>query len=636
MLPQRLLFALLLAVFVVSGIRSSAQAHVTENQTTYLYVDANSGNDGHAGTKSSPVKTIQAAVDKADTNNQKNIGTKIIVNAGVYREDVNIGSYRSTSAPITIEAAATGAAVLDGADVLTGWSQQTSTIYSHTWSPNLGTCAIPSGWPWTIAPIARRTEMIFVNGIPLTEVMSYGQIRPGTFWVNESTNMIYLSPSPSVNMSTAKVEAAVRRQILTVSNRTNLVFRGLVFRHAASCINTAGVTINSSSNILFDKDQVLWNNWGGIGIYSTNNVTVQNSVASYNGGIGLMSSHDQYVLFNFNETDYNNWRGAMGAFYDWGMGGAKFMYGRSTTVQNHYSYRNQAQGLWFDTDNKNITINNASLSQNVLGALQIEANEGPISLASSHLCSSGLGVNVINTEKFTLKYNVFYNNGGTGLRQAEIYIAGKAGGRKFSDWLTGQAYNLFTSGMVLTGNTFENAAGAQNVFGTYLSGNDWTQFANNLSASGNHWYNPGATNNFKITGNKLVTLGGWQSATGTDYSSNWALPANSPVVGCSVPNPTFTDFAVNLDQETYTMSGGTATATVRVNSFGYGTVSLFVNGFPSHVWGTLSKTSLVSGALTLKLYASSSAANQTVPITLWATSGSRVHSVTFYVHVVPS
>ncbi len=636
MLPQRLLFALLLAVFVVSGIRSSAQAHVTENQTTYLYVDANSGNDGHAGTKSSPVKTIQAAVDKANTNNQKNTGTKIIVNAGVYREDVNIGSYRSTSAPITIEAAVTGAAVLDGADVLTGWSQQTSTIYSHTWSPNLGTCAIPSGWPGTIAPIARRTEMIFVNGIPLTEVMSYGQIRRGTFWVNESTNMIYLSPSPSVNMSTAKVEAAVRRQILTVSNRTNLVFRGLVFRHAASCINTAGVTVNSSSNILFDKDQVLWNNWGGIGIYSTNNVTVQNSVASYNGGIGLMSSRVKYVLFNFNETDYNNWRGAMTALYDWGMGGTKFMYARSTRVQSHFSYRNQAQGLWFDTDNSTITIDNATLSQNVLAALQIEANEGPVVLQNSHLCSSGLGVNVINTEKFTIKSNTLYNNSGTSSLQAEIFIAGKAGGRKFSDWVTGQAYNLFTSGMVLTGNTFQNASSGQNVFGTYLSGNDWTQFASTLNASYNKWHDPSVTNNFKIAGNKMVTLGGWQGATGTDYTSSWASPSTSPAGACSVPNPTYTDFAVNLDKETYTMSGGSTTATVRVNSFGYGTVTLSVDGFPSHVWATLSKTSLVSGALTLKLSASSSAANQTVPITLWATSGSRVHSITFYVHVVPS
>jgi hypothetical protein len=636
MFPRRALFALLTAILVFSGAHLSAQAHITENQTTYLYVDANTGNDGSSGAQTSPLKTIQAAVNKADTNNQKNIGTKIIVNAGVYREDVTIGSYRSTSAPITIQGATTGTAILDGADVLTGWSQQTSTIYSHTWTPNLGTCAIPSGWPSTVAPIVRRTEMIFVNGIPLTEVMSYGQLRAGTFWVNETTNMIYLSPSSSTTMSTAKVEASVRNQTLNVSNRTNLVFRGLVFRHAASCINTAGVTVNGSSNILFDSDQAIWNNWGGIGIYSTNNVTVQNSVASHNGGIGLLSSHDQYVLFSFNETDYNNWRGAMGAIYDWGMGGTKFMYGRSTTVQNHFSYRNQAQGLWFDTDNKTITINNATLSQNVLAALQIEANEGPILLENSHLCSSGLGVNVINTEKFTIKSNTFYNNSGTSVRQAEIYIAGKPGGRQFSDWLTGQAYDLFTSGMVVTGNTFENASSGQNVFGTYLSGNDWTQFATTLSAGTNKWHDPYATTNFKITGNKMVTLGGWQSATGTDYTSSWALPSTSPVSACSVATPTFTDFAVNLDSETYTMAAGSATATVYVNSFGYGTVTLFVNGLPSGVSASLSKTSLVSGALTLKLSASSSAANQTVPITLWATSGSRVHSITFYVHVVPS
>ena len=636
MLHRKAPFALLPAILLVSGIRISAQAHVTENQSTYLYVDANSGSDSHAGTKTSPLRTIQTAVNKADANNIKGVGTKIIVNSGVYRETVNIGNYRSTGAPITIEASVTGGAILSGSDVLSGWSEQSSGNYTHAWTPNLGTCAVPAGWPATIAPIARRTELLFVNGIPLTEVMSFSELRAGTFWVNESTNLIHMDPPSGVNVATATIEAAVRRQTLTVEGRTNLVFRGLVFRHAASCINVAGVVVSSSSDILFDSDQMLWNNWGGIGIYSTNYVTVQNSVANYNGGVGFMSSYDQNVLFNFNQSDYNNWRGAQGALYNWASGGSKFMYMRNTTVQNQYSYRNQAQGLWFDTDNKNITINNATLSQNVLGALQVEANEGPILLENSHLCSSGLGVNVLNTEKFTLNNNTLYNNSGTNSLQAEVFIAGMSGGRPVTDWLTGAFYNLFTSGMALTGNTFENASGGQNVFGTYLSGNDWTQFATTLNAGSNKWYDPNTASNFKITNNKLVTLGGWQSATGTDYSSTWGMPATSPAGACSVPSPSFTDFAVNLDKESYSMTAGAATGTVRVDSFGYGTVSLWVTGMPGGTWVTLSQSSLVSGAVALKFGASKTATTQSVPVTLWAVSGSRVHTVTVYLHVTPS
>jgi len=76
-------------------------------------------------------------------------------------------------------------------------------------------------------------------------------------------------------------------------------------------------------------------------------------------------------------------------------------------------------------------------------------------------------------------------------------------------------------------------------------------------------------------------------------------------------------------------------STARVKSFGYGAVTLKVTGLPSGVSASLSSASLVSGPATLTLTATQAAVNQTVPITLWAVSGSRVHSVTFSVHVVP-
>ena len=198
--------------------------------------------------------------------------------------------------------------------------------------------------------------MIYVNNVPMTEVMSFGQLREGTFYVDEAANVIHLWPSHLTNMSTALVEVATRPQTMSVSGRSNMVFRGLVFRHAASCINEHGATVGGSNNILFDKVQALWNNWGGLSISHSSNITVQSSVASHNGGVGFAGTTDKNVLLQFNESDYNNWRGAMGALYDWGMGGTKLMLTHNATVKNHYSYRNQAQGLWFDTDNKNITI----------------------------------------------------------------------------------------------------------------------------------------------------------------------------------------------------------------------------------------------------------------------------------------
>ena len=634
-------FFLAILAIAMAGTRVHAQANVTENQTTYLYVDASKGSDSYPGTYNSPLRTIQAAVYKANTNNQKWIGTKVIVNPGVYREAVNIEPISGqTSATTTIQAAVTGTAIIAASNVLTGWWQTSSSpvVYSNSWDYKFGTCAVPSGWPWSIAPIARRTEMIYVNNTPITEVMAYSQLRPGTFYVDETNNVIRLAPPSWADMQTAVIEAAVRPQTLNIDGRSDIVLRGLVLRHAATCINRSGANISNSSNILIDAVQANWNNWGGMAVNSSNHVTVENSIGSYNGGVGFQALEDIDTLYSYNQTDFNNWRGAQGALYDWGMGGAKMWGMRTANVQGQYAYGNQAQGLWFDTDNENITVNNATLSGNLLSALQIERNEGPFYITNSKFCSSSAGVNVLTSEKVSITDNVFYNNSGTNILydQAEIFVAGTPGGQVITNWQTRASTRLFTTGMVLTGNSFENASGGQNVFGTYLSGTDWSDFAYSLNASYNRWYDPTTSTNFKIVNGRLVTLGGFNSATGTDYSSVWAPASTSPAYACAIPNPAISDFVVDLNYENYTMTSSGAVVAAHVKSYGYGTVNLWVTGLPSGVSAYLSQQSLTSGVVNLTLKATTWAARQEVPITLWAVSGSLVHSVTFYVQVEPS
>ncbi len=624
----------ILATLALAGGRASAQATITENQTSYLYVDAKLGSDSNSGAQSAPVKTVQAAVNKANALNQKGTGVKVIVNAGIYREFVNVGNYKTTGATLTLQAAVAGTAVISGSDVLTGWSEADG-IYTRGWTSGISSCSLPAGWPTTFAPIALRTEMIFVNSTPLTQVTTWADLRPGTFFLNTTYAVLHIYPPSGTNMSTAVVEAAVRPTTFALVSRTNVVLRGLVFQHAANCMNTSGANIYSSNNVLIDLVQAKWNNWGGLGISQSTNVTVQNSVANYNGGVGFQGTKDQNILFNFNESDNNNWRGAQAAFYDWGMGGTKFFQTHGATIQNHFSYNNQAQGLWFDTDNKNITIKNATLSGNVQAALQIERNEGPLTLQNSTLCSSGQGVNVLTSTGLTIQNNTFYNNSGTNKGQAEIFVAGQAGGKIITDWQTGQNYDLFTTGMVLTGNTFQNASSGQLAFGTYLSGSDWTQFASTLKSSSNTWYDPATPNAFKIVNGKVVSHSAFQSAVQTDYSSAWQVPAKSPVTACKAPAPSYTDFNVNVDSNTYTMSAGKAVTTVRVNSFGYGPVTLKAEGMPGGVSASLSQATLTSGVVTLTFSSNKTATAQTVPITLFGVSGSRVHSVTFYLHVTP-
>ena len=104
--------------------------------------------------------------------------------------------------------------------------------------------------------------------------------------------------------------------------------------------------------------------------------------------------------------------------------------------------------------------------------------------------------------------------------------------------MTGQPNFLLTKGMVLSGNTFVNDQSGKQLFGTYLSGNDYTQFTTTLNASNNKYYDSTSPNSFKVLNGKLVSLSGWQGTVQTDYSSVWQAPATSPAAACTAPAPT--------------------------------------------------------------------------------------------------
>jgi hypothetical protein len=434
-------------------------------------------------------------------------------------------------------------------------------------------------------------------------------------------------------MATAIVEVAMRSQTLEISGRKNVAVRGLVLEHAAGCFNTNSANINSSTNVLVDRVQAVWNNWGGLGVNQSHQVTVQNSIASYNGGVGFAGWRSTYTVHDSNESDYNNWRGGMGAYYDWAMGGTKLFSMHRATVNNHRSYRNQAQGLWFDTDNKNIVASNNTLAENIGANLQVEVNEGPIALTGSTLCSGGVGMNLINSENVTVTGNTFYGNGATNKYQAQIYLAGKSGGRALTDWETGQHYNLYNKNLSLHNNIFEDAAPGQFLIGTYLSGSDWTTFQTTLSSNNNNWFDPTSNKKFLVANGKLLDLNGWQLNTTEDMGSDWNTTNQQPAK-CVVPAPQYADFSVIANNHSYTMAAGKATIQMLVYSYGLGSVNVSVVGLPTGVTATHSMGSLTSGSDVITLSASHTATNQTVLLTIVASQGGRVHTVSVYVHIV--
>lgn len=639
------------AIALSAGIaltgRAFAQANVIEDEPVTIYVNDQTGSDSNPGSSSQPVATIQQGINLAMVQVRNAIGADVLIAPGVYREAISVPAVW-TGAALTVQAQTSGTVYVDAADVLTNGSPTGSGAYIYPWIDTVGGCTLPPGWITGMPPVVLANEMVFINGSHLSQVMSTSQLIPGTFYVNALAQEVEIYPTSGTNMATAQVIISDRRSTLTAIAAENVVFRGLVLQHAASCMNTDGANVSSSSNILFDHMQFRWNNWGAFGINVSSNITVQNSTMSYNGGLGFMGYQIQYGLFSNDEADYNNWRGEMVGFYDFAQGGFKFGRARNVTINGFRGYNNQAEGLWFDTDDESVTVNNSVLVGNATENLKLEANEGPITVTGNTLCSGGVGVMLMDSANVSLSNNYLYGNQSAGniqtfgylttAQNGQVYLAGAQGGRSYLNSQTGAWVTTENRNLTFTNNTFVDSGSGQYLFNTYLSGYDWTDFLDSFYSTGNTWYDSSNSNSFRVPNGQTTSFGGWQNYTGQDYTSQWLSQNYS--TACGVPAPVYPDFAllarnaVNFIQS-YTMVNGALTIPLQVKSFGFGPVHLSARGLPQGVNAAFSSSSLVSGSSILTLTASSTAAAQRVPITIFGTAPNRTHSLTLWVKVNP-
>jgi hypothetical protein len=645
--PLRLSVVLfLLSIFVAVSAVSWGQANVNESlETAAIYVDTVHGSDSNNGSQSAPLKTIGASVTMALNNNHSSIGSKVIVNPGTYREAVVIdGTKKSTSLPITFQAATNGTVFVSGSQLISGWtvSSGNSKIYEANWTYDFPVCPPQAPPAPAQQEIVLEPEMLIVNSVPLTQVLTLTSMLPGTFYVDDTHKLIYAYPPSGTNMTTATIETATLPNVLTVSGQSNLVFRGLTFQYTNGCPQSAAVLVGgNTTNILFDTDSFLWNNAMGVDFTTVEEFTVQNSVANYNGQVGFASHEVKDSLWQSDTANYNNWRGAQGAFYTWDTGGTKWMWDHDATYKNMVSNFNLANGVAWDTDNENVTFTGGVSTFNIVNGIQIEKTEGPFTVSNSYFCYGNLlnigqrgGVGVRNSEQITLTGTTMYDS-----LVNQFVVVGQPGGIEITNWETGQTYNLVTEKFTASGNTF-NSSNASVFSNSYLGGSDWTAFVTSIKSNSNTFYGGTDTNAFVVPTPKTGTdlsLANWQTETGQDKSSSWkstSLPSACNVAAQSK------DFWITSS----TYDGATISnkqATIDIGTFGLGGISgniaLSVDGI-SAVKGLTSSFSSSSIAATgtsvLTVTASSSTPAGTYPITILGNLGNITHTVTVSV-VVP-
>jgi hypothetical protein len=579
------LFTLLSTGFAFS------QAVVDEGkESAVLYVDGVNGSDSNAGTAGAPFQTIGAAVTIAENNNLKGIGTQVTINPGIYREMILIsGAKGQTSMPMTFQAATAGTVAVSGAVSFTNWSPYggNPSIYTNPWPHQWGFCPADGGPAPPERPIVERREMIFVYGVPMTQVLSLAEmIYPGMFFIDEPNALVYLWPPGGVDIATADVEVATLGNVLTINQAAGVpngvVFRGMTFEYASSCHKNAAVQVSNGKNILFDTDSFVWNNAIGIGFSNpVAHISVINSVANHNGVIGIHAYQVKSDLLQNDEASYNNWRGALGGYYTWNSGGVHSFSDHINTWSNLRLVYNQTYAIHWDTDNQTSSATGIFSAANLSGPLN-EKNEGPTSITNSTFCTSlpfllGEGFTLLNSPDTTFSGDLFY-----GSDDSQSMITGVGGGATVVNWETGQKYNLHTENTAFNNNTIVAGQGEW-VFKDQLGGSDWTTFVSTLSSDFNTWWNPTSPNQWVTPypqNGTVLNFPAWQADTGQDSHSVFQVPSGNPAADCAVTADAPDFWLIANQPDVTTDISGTAVITMpSVSLAGFsGTLSLSTVG----------------------------------------------------------
>jgi hypothetical protein len=634
---------LVCALVLLASTLAWSQANVNESlETATLWVDTNRGSDSNPGTQQLPLKTIGYAATLAVTNNQAGIGTKVIINPGTYREAVTLQYNTSdTSLPMTFEAAANGTVVVSGADVWTGWQaySQNGSIYTNAWPYQWGLCPVDSGIPPFEQNIVLRREMIFVNGTPLTQVLSLSAMVVGTFYVDEIGGTVYLWPPTGTNISTATVEVSTRPNLFLIEEMSNIVLRGLTFQYASTCYKDRAVgTDEGTTNVLFDSDNFSWNNGTGLMLNQTTYVTVQSSLAEHNGRSGTADNELKYGLYQNDTASYNNWRGSQGTYYSWGNAGAHFVQAHDDMINGYELFFNQSFGSHWDTDNANILVSGLVAAENLGAAAFVEKSEGPVTISNSYMCNGNpptgtvnVGFNLRNSEQVTLNSDTLANN------VENFLVEGVAGGIQVTNWETGQVYNLVSQNFSSSNNIIANGAGQFLFYDSYLGGADWTAFQTTLRSDYNTWWNAASTSVFMVPvpiSYSLVDFLGWQILTLQDLHSVFQAPSGNYDGPCQV-TPEGSDFwfltGNNASLKTVA-PGGSINVTGNVTPLAFtDTVNLSSDGVQNIPGATASWSPAsinTSGNSTFTLHISSQTPTGSYPISLIANSGSLTRTIT--------
>ena len=475
-----------------------------------VHVDANRGSDGNPGTSSKPFKTLNKGLEKALSNRRSGKGTLVRVYPGTYRESID--KYASSSGKLIVfEAVQPGKAVVSGSEVWTGWNCS-SGVCSHRWPYNWGTA---SSSDRNKSALSRRREMVVVNGKNLDQTLSRSSLKAGSFYIDERADKIFIKPPSGSSLSNATVEVSTREILFKTPRLNNLVLKGLVFEHASSHWKPA-IEIVNQKDVSLEGVDIKWNGNKAFHVAQGRDITFRNTSWTNNGGAWSMWKVRNLRLEN-TDGSYNNWRGRRDRQGEYGGDDGKFMFIHEAVVRNHKSVGNYLNGLWFDTDAKNVKVERLYACDNSAGGFKLEASVGPVEVVNSTICNNGRGGLRINgTHNLTLERNTIENN-----EDSQLYLW--YGPRSYTDFETGRRYTLELENWTVKNNIIKGR-GNQLMWKISAGSRPAKKFYNTSTIDYNRYAQPNNRSVFKNYGlqGSNMTFDVWQRRAGVERNSSFS------------------------------------------------------------------------------------------------------------------
>ncbi|MGH9890420.1 MAG: right-handed parallel beta-helix repeat-containing protein [bacterium] len=299
-----------------------------------------------------PGDNIQAKLDAGGAN------AKFWFRAGTHR----------ISSPLRPKAGQTLAfesgAILKGSRLVTNWTQTGANFLSTGHTQELSSAPFLSNFRAADNPPAGVYEDLFMDGAPLTHVLSLAELGPGKVFFDRAADKMYIRDSPNGHSMEATIAT-----IGIDSSANRVVVRGATIEHMGWIgIKTTGDDwLIEDNEIRYCHASCLNLGWGDRGILRHNYI-------HHGGGQGISGNHAHGWLYEANEIAVNNYLGFGARPQAHHESGVKLLGLRDSTFRANWSHDNDGDGLWIDTNGINVLVEDNVFENNTRWGFFYEAS----------------------------------------------------------------------------------------------------------------------------------------------------------------------------------------------------------------------------------------------------------------------